>query len=148
VKKLIAAAALAIASFPVFAGVASDLTKWDGEVLSVEAFNKCLVAEGLQEMSFTLHINEVESRSQLTDKASMTLAKLNKLATDNSRQLVVIMPKNTTKAVTDQIMAAAPNANLTMTGRSGQAVFKVLPLALEDAARVGRCVAQSISKKE
>ena len=84
-------------------------------------------AEGLKEMSFTLRAAEVEKRNELTDKASMTLAKLNTLATNNSGQLVVIMPKSTTKAVADQIMAAAPNANLVLTGRPGQAVFKVLP---------------------
>lgn len=84
-------------------------------------------AEGLKEMSFTLRTAEVEKKNDLTDKAAMTLTKLNKLATDNSGQLVVIVPKNTTKAVTDQIMVAAPNANLAMTGRPGQVVFKVLP---------------------
>lgn len=84
-------------------------------------------AEGLKEMSFTLRTAEVEKRNELTDKASTTLAKLNKLAANNNGQLVVIMPKNTTKAVVDQIMAAAPNANLALNGHPGQAVFKVLP---------------------
>lgn len=84
-------------------------------------------AAGLKEMSFTLHTAEVEKRNGLTDKASMTLAKLNKLTTDNGGQLVVVMPKNTSKAVANQILAAAPNASLSTTGRSGQVVFKVLP---------------------
>lgn len=88
-------------------------------------------AEGLKEMSFTLRTAEVEKRSELTDKASMTLTKLNTLAANNSGQLVVIMPKNTTKAVADQIMEAAPNANLALNGRPGQAVFKVLPGKIE-----------------
>lgn len=96
-------------------------------------------AEGLKEMSFTLRTAEVEKRNELTDKASMTLSKLNTLATSNSGQLMVIMPKNTTKAVQDQIMAAAPNANLALNGRAGQAVFKVLPGKIEgsDITTVG-----------
>lgn len=96
-------------------------------------------AEALKEMSFTVRADEVENRNQLTDKASLTLAKLNKLATDNGGQLVVIMPKNTTKAMANQILAAAPGANLSMTGRSGQAVFKVLPSKIEsnDITKIG-----------
>lgn len=88
-------------------------------------------APALKEMSFTLRPAEVEDRNGLSDKASLTLTKLSKLTANNNGQLIVIMPKGTSKAVENEILAAAPNANVQLTGPGGQVMFKVLPSKID-----------------
>lgn len=88
-------------------------------------------AKGLKQMDFNVRTVEVVSHGQLTDKASMTLAKLNKLSSDNNSQLVVVLPRHTSQAVVNEVREAAPNAKIAMNGPVGRTQFKVLPGKIE-----------------